>query len=145
MRFMIIRKADAETEAGVMPSAELVADMMAYNEQMIRAGVMVGGDGLRPSRDGARISFKDGKPSIVDGPFAEAKELIAGYTLIQVRDRAEALEWVRRWPAIDGHGHVQLELRRLYEADDFGPEFTPEIRKQEGLLREQADKNAKGG
>jgi len=144
MRFMIIRKADAETEAGVMPSAELVADMMAYNEQMIRAGVMVGGDGLRPSRDGARISFKDGKPSIVDGPFAEAKELIAGYTLIQVRDRAEALEWVRRWPAIDGHGHVQLELRRLYEADDFGAEFTPEIRKQEGLLREQADKNAKG-
>jgi len=145
MRFMIIRKADAETEAGVMPSAELVADMMAYNEQMIRAGVMVGGDGLRPSRDGARISFKDGKPSIVDGPFAEAKELIAGYTLIQVRDRAEALEWVRRWPAIDGHGHVQLELRRLYEADDFGAEFTPEIRKQEELLREQADKNAKGG
>ena len=145
MRFMIIRKADAETEAGVMPSAELVADMMAYNEQMIRAGVMVGGDGLRPSRDGARISFKDGKPSIVDGPFAEAKELIAGYTLIQVRDKAEAMEWVRRWPATDGHGHVQLELRRLYEADDFGAEFTPEIRKQEGLLREQADKNAKGG
>ena len=145
MRFMIIRKADAETEAGVMPSAELVADMMAYNEQMIRAGVMVGGDGLRPSRDGARISFKDGKPSIVDGPFAEAKELIAGYTLIQVRDKAEALEWVRRWPATDGHGHVQLELRRLYEADDFGAEFTPEIRKQEELLREQADKNAKGG
>jgi len=145
MRFMIIRKADAETEAGVMPSAELVADMMAYNEQMIRAGVMVGGDGLRPSRDGARISFKDGKPSIVDGPFAEAKELIAGYTLIQVRDRAEALEWVRRWPAIDGHGNVQLELRRLYETDDFGDAVTPEIRKQEELLRGLAEKNAKGG
>jgi len=145
MRFMIIRKADAETEAGVMPSAQLVADMMAYNEQMIRAGVMVAGDGLRPSRDGARISFKDGKPTVVDGPFAEAKELIAGFTMIQVRDKAEALEWVRRWPAIDGHGNVQLELRRLYEADDFGDEFTPEIRKQEELLRGQADKNAKGG
>jgi len=135
MRFMIIRKADAETEAGVMPSAELVADMMAYNEQMIRAGVMVAGDGLRPSRDGARISFKDGKPTIVDGPFAEAKELIAGYTMIQVRDKDEALEWVRRWPAIDGHGNVQLELRRLYETDDFGDAVTPEIRKQEELLR----------
>jgi len=145
MRFMIIRKADAETEAGVMPSAELVADMMAYNEQMIRAGVMVAGDGLRPSRDGARISFKDGKPTIVDGPFAEAKELIAGYTMIQVRDKDEALEWVRRWPAIDGHGNVQLELRRLYETDDFGDAVTPEIRKQEELLRGLAEKNAKGG
>ena len=145
MRFMIIRKADAETEAGVMPSAELVADMMAYNEQMIRAGVMVAGDGLRPSRDGARISFKDGKPTIVDGPFAEAKELIAGYTMIQVRDKDEALEWVRRWPAIDGHGNVQLELRRLYETDDFGDAVTPEIRKQEELLRGLAAKNAKGG
>jgi len=145
MRFMIIRKADAETEAGVMPSTELVADMMAYNEQMIRAGVMVAGDGLRPSRDGARISFKDGKPTIVDGPFAEAKELIAGYTMIQVRDKDEALEWVRRWPAIDGHGNVQLELRRLYETDDFGDAVTPEIRKQEELLRGLAEKNAKGG
>ena len=145
MRFMIIRKADAETEAGVMPSAELGADMMAYNEQMIRAGVMVAGDGLRPSRDGARISFKDGKPTIVDGPFAEAKELIAGYTMIQVRDKDEALEWVRRWPAIDGHGNVQLELRRLYETDDFGDAVTPEIRKQEELLRGLAEKNAKGG
>jgi len=145
MRFMIIRKADAETEAGVMPSAQLVADMMAYNEQMIRAGVMVAGDGLRPSRDGARISFKDGKPTIVDGPFAEAKELIAGYTMIQVRDKDEALEWVRRWPAIDGHGNVQLELRRLYETDDFGDAVTPEIRKQEELLRGLAEKNAKGG
>ena len=145
MEFMVIRKADAETEAGVMPSAELVADMMAYNEQMIRAGVMVAGDGLRPSRDGARISFKDGKPTIVDGPFAEAKELIAGYTMIQVRDKDEALEWVRRWPAIDGHGNVQLELRRLYETDDFGDAVTPEIRKQEELLRGLAEKNAKGG
>jgi len=145
MRFMIIRKADAETEAGVMPSAQLVADMMAYNEQMIRAGVMVGGDGLRPSRDGARISFKDGKPTVIDGPFAEAKEMIAGYSLIQVRDQAEALEWVRRWPAIDGHGNVQLELRRIYEADEFGDAVTPEIRKQEQMLRELGAKNAKGG
>jgi hypothetical protein len=135
MRFMIIRKADEETEASAMPSEELVTAMMAYNEEMIRAGVMVGGDGLKPTSKGARIKFSGGKPTITDGPFAETKELIAGFTLIQVASREEALVWVRRWPVEDADGHVELELRELYEADDFGEAATPAIRKQEELLK----------
>ena len=138
MRFMIIRKADESTEAGEMPTQSLVDAMMAYNEEMIRAGVMVGGDGLKPSVRGARITFRDGTPSVTDGPFAETKELIAGYTLIETASRDEALEWARRWPAEDADGHVELELRELYEADDFGDEFTDAIRRQEALLRAQA-------
>jgi hypothetical protein len=141
MRFMIIRKADESTEAGARPSAALVDAMMKYNEEMIRAGVMVGGDGLKPSVRGARIKFRGGSPTITDGPFAEAKELIAGFTLIQVGSREEALEWVKRWPAEDGDGEVELELRELYEADDFGDEFTPAIRRQEELLRDHQTRN----
>ncbi|HEX5872706.1 MAG TPA: YciI family protein [Longimicrobium sp.] len=120
MRFMIIRKADPETEAGVKASEELITAMARYNEEMINAGVMVGGDGLHPSARGARIRFSDGKPVITDGPFTEAKELIAGYTLIQVASREEALEWVKRWPTLDGHGNVELELRQLYELEELG-------------------------
>ena len=136
MKFMIIRKADKDTEAGMMPTEQLVTDMLKYNEEMIRAGVMFDGMGLQPSVKGARIKFRDGKPTVIDGPFAEAKELIAGFTLIQVKSREEALEWVKRWPPIDGNGNVELELRQIYEAEDFGAEFTPEIRKQEELLRD---------
>jgi len=120
MRFMIIRKADAETEAGVMASEELIEAMARYSEEMINAGVMLGGDGLQPSSKGARIRFRNGKPIITDGPFTEAKEMIAGYTLIQAASREEALEWVKRWPAIDGHGNVELELRQVYELTDLG-------------------------
>jgi hypothetical protein len=120
MRFMIIRKADAETEAGVMASEELIEAMARYNEEMINAGVMVGGDGLHPSSKGARIRFQNGKPIITDGPFTEAKEMIAGYTMIQVAAREEALEWVKRWPTIDGHGNVELELRQVYELSELG-------------------------
>jgi hypothetical protein len=138
MRFMIIRKADAETEAGAMPTEQLVSDMMRYNEEMVNAGVMKGGDGLQPSAKGFRVKFTGGKPTVTDGPFAEAKELIAGYTLIDVASREEAIAWATRWPAIDGHGHVQLEVRQLYEAEDFGEEFTPAIRRQEELLRARA-------
>ncbi|MGJ7506997.1 YciI family protein [Variovorax sp. GT1P44] len=138
MKFMIIRKADKDTEAGMMPTEQLVTDMMKYNEEMIRAGVMFDGMGLQPSVKGARIKFNGGKPTITDGPFAEAKELIAGFTLIQVKSRDEALEWAKRWPPIDGNGNVELELRQVYEAEDFGAEFTPELRKQEELLRERA-------
>ena len=138
MRFMVIRKADPQTEAGMMPSQELIDAMTAYNEEMVRAGVMLAGDGLRPSRDGARVKFRGGKPTIVDGPFAESKELVAGYSILQVSSREEALEWVKRWPVEDGDGEVELELRELYEAEDFGDEFTPDIRRQESLLREQA-------
>jgi hypothetical protein len=132
---MIIRKADAETEAGVMPTEQLVADMLAYNGELVKAGVMLGGDGLQPSSKGARIKFSGGQPTVIDGPFAEAKELVAGYTLIDVRSREEAIEWVKRWPVSDGHGEVELELRQVYEADDFGDEFTPALREQEERLR----------
>ena len=138
MRFMIIRKADPQTEAWAKPSKALVDAMMAYNEEMIRAGVMLGGDGLKPSARGARIKFSKGKPKITDGPFAEAKELVAGFTIIQVASREEALAWVKRWPVEDGDGEVELELRELYEAGDFGDEATPAIQRQERLLREQA-------
>jgi hypothetical protein len=137
MRFMIIRKADADTEAAAMPSAELFAAMGAYNEAMVNAGVMVSGEGLLPSSRGARIRFHDGMPTITDGPFAEAKELIAGFTIIQVASREEALEWVKRWPAEDGNGNVELELRRIAEAEDFGEAFTPELREQEDRLRDR--------
>ena len=128
MRFMIIRKADAATEASALPTAQLVTDMTRYNQEMVDAGVMLGGDGLKPSARGARIRFSGGKPVVTDGPFAEAKELVAGFTIIQAGSRQEALEWVKRWPTSDGDGEVELELRELYEADDFGEEFAPEIR-----------------
>jgi len=142
MRFMIIRRADEETEAGTLPTQELVDAMMRYNEQMMNAGVMTGGDGLQPTSKGALVRFQDGRPTVMDGPFAEAKELIAGYTLIQVNSREEALEWMKRWPVEDAHGHVTLELRQLYEADDFGEEFTPALRAQEERFREREAQNA---
>jgi hypothetical protein len=136
MRFMIIRKADPQTEAWAKPSEALVKAMMAYNEEMIRAGVMLSGDGLKPSARGARIKFSRGKPRITDGPFAESKELVAGFTIIQVATREEALAWVKRWPVEDGDGEVELELRELFEADDFGDVATSAIQRQEELLRE---------
>jgi len=139
MRFMIIRKADANTEAGVLPSQQLLSDMMQYNEELVKAGVMLAGEGLHPSAKGARVQFRDGKPTVIDGPFSETKELIAGFTMIQVRSREEAIEWVKRWPPSDGD--VTLELRRVYEAEDFGEQFTPELRKQEEALRAQAAQN----
>ena len=142
MRFMIIRRADEETEAGALPTQELVDAMMRYNEQMMNAGVMTGGDGLQPTSKGALVKFQDGRPTVMDGPFAEAKELIAGYTLIQVNSREEAVEWMKRWPVEDAHGHVTLELRQLYEADDFGEEFTPALRAQEERFRVREAQNA---
>ena len=138
MRFMIIRKADKNTEAGTMPSTELIAAMMKYNEEMIQAGVMLAGEGLQPSAKGARIKFSAGKPTIFDGPFAETKELIAGFTMIQVQARQEAIDWVKRWPALDGDGAVELELRQVFEAEDFGDEFTLELRETEERLRQQS-------
>jgi hypothetical protein len=137
MRFMIIRKADPQTEAWAKPSRALVQAMMAYNEEMIQAGVMLSGDGLKPSSRGARIRFSKGKPKVTDGPFAESKELVAGFTIIQVASREEALRRVMRWPVEDGDGEVELELRELYEADDFGDDATPAIQRQEALLRER--------
>jgi hypothetical protein len=119
MRFMIIRKADKDTEAGVMPSEALLSAMGRYNEEMIKAGVMLAGEGLQPSSKGARIKFSGGVPTIIDGPFTETKELIAGFTIIEVGSKEEALAWVRRWPALDGGGEVELELRQVFELSDF--------------------------
>lgn len=135
MRFMIIRKADEQTEAGVMPGEALLTAMGNYMGDLAKAGVLLAGEGLQPSSKGARIRFSGGKPVVTDGPFAEAKELIAGFTLIEVSSRAEALEWVKRWPAEDGDGAVELELRQVFEAGDFGSEFTPELREAEERLR----------
>jgi hypothetical protein len=138
MRFMIIRKADEQTEAGVLPTEAQIASMMQYNEELVKAGVLLAGEGLHPSSKATRVTFRGGEPTIVDGPFAEAKELIAGFTIIQTRTREEALEWVRRWPEAD----VELELRQVFEADDFGDEFTPELREQEERLRAESGQTA---
>jgi len=138
MKFMIIRKADTATEAGEMPSEALLAAMLKYNEELAKAGVFLDGVGLQPSSKAVRVKFAQGKPRVIDGPFAETKELIAGFTMIQVKSREEAVEWVRRWPREDGD--VELEIRQVFEADDFGPNLTPEIRVKEERLRQQAAK-----
>lgn len=135
MRFMIIRKADRKTEAGVMPTQDLLAAMGAYMEELGRAGVLLDGEGLHPSSRGVRLRFQGGKPTVVDGPFTETKELIAGYTMIQAKTREEAIEWARRWPALDGDGEVELEIRQVFEAEEFGEEFTPQMREAEAKLR----------
>jgi hypothetical protein len=140
MRFMIIRKADKSTETGVMPTHALIAAMGRYNEELVNAGVMLAGEGLQPSSKGFRVRFSGGKPAIVDGPFAETKELIAGFTMIQVKSREEALAWVRRWPPLDGNGQAELEIRQVFEAEDFGAEFTPDLREAEERLRTELEK-----
>lgn len=143
MRFMILRKADKDTEAYVMPTERLLAEMGKYMEEMANAGILIGGEGLHPSSKGTRVKFSGGKPSVIDGPFAETKELVAGYALIQVKSRDEAIEWTQRWPAIDGDGDVELEIRQVFEAEDFGAEFTPELREQEDRLRAQVAEQKK--
>jgi hypothetical protein len=120
MRFMIIRKADDETEAGVLPSEELIVAMARYIEEMVKAGVMIMGEGLKPSSQGARVKFSGGRPTVMDGPFTETKELVAGVSVIDVASREEAIEWVRRWPTIDGHGNVEIEIRPLYQMEELG-------------------------
>ena len=119
MRFMIIRRADQQTEAGAEPSRQLIDDMLAFHEEMAKAGILLTGDGLHPTSEGALVTFSDGKPTVIDGPFAESKELIAGFTMIRVASKAEALAWVKRWPAADADGHVTLELRRVYEPEEI--------------------------
>jgi hypothetical protein len=120
MQFLVIRKADAETEAGVMPSAQLIDDMTSYNAKLVERGVMKSGAGLLPSSKGARVSFSNGKPSVVDGPFAEAKELIAGFSVIEANSLAEVIELVKDWPQSDGHGNAQIEIRQIATAEDLG-------------------------
>ncbi|AVR97691.1 YciI family protein [Pseudoduganella armeniaca] len=135
MRFMIIVKASADSEAGRMPSTELLAAMGKYNEELVNAGVLLAGEGLHPSSRGARVRFNGGERTVVDGPFQETKELIAGFWLIQVKSMDEAIEWVKRAPMLDGD---EIEIRRVFEAEDFGAELTPELREQEARLRERA-------
>jgi hypothetical protein len=120
MRFMMIRKADANTEAGAPPSEMILDAMGKYNEEMVKAGVMLAGDGLKPSSQGARVKFTRGKPTVIDGPFAETKELVAGFSVIEVKSKEEAIEWAKRWPAIDSEENVEIELRPVYELSDFG-------------------------
>jgi hypothetical protein len=136
MRFMILVRADANTEAGVLPSEELLTEMGKYNEELAKAGVLLAGEGLQPSSKGARVKFSGGKRTVIDGPFAETKELIAGFWLIQVKSKEEAIEWVKRCPN-PLEGEAEIEIRQVYEASDFGPEFTPELRKAEERLRAQ--------
>jgi hypothetical protein len=133
---MVIMKADAETEAGVMPSEEVLAAMGKYNEELVKAGVMLAGEGLHPSSKGARVHLQGDKRTVIDGPFAEAKELIAGFWLIDVKSRDEAIEWVKRVPSGEGQDAV-IEIRQVFEAEDFGEAFTPELRAAEQALREQ--------
>ncbi|MCQ4313013.1 YciI family protein [Pseudomonas stutzeri] len=136
MRFMVMIKANRDTEAGVMPSEEILAAMGQYNEELANAGVLLGGEGLHPSRRGARVRFSEGQTSVVDGPFIETRELIAGYWLFQTASLQDAIDWVTRCPA-SAIGESEIEIRQVFEAEDFGAEFTPELREQEERLRTQ--------
>ena len=134
MRFMVIVKANQDSEAGVMPGTELLAAMGKYNEELVKAGVMLAGEGLAPSSKGVRVKFEGSKRTVTDGPFTETKELIAGFWLWQCKSKEEAVEWLKRAPF---DGGTEIELRQVFEAEDFGAEFTPELREQEKRLREQ--------
>jgi hypothetical protein len=140
---MIIVKATKESEAGVMPSEQLLADMGKFNEELAKAGVLLAGEGLQPSSKGARVKFSGKKRTVVDGPFAETKELIAGFWLLQVRSKEEAVEWIKRAPN-PHEGESEIEIRQVFEAEDFGAEFTPELREQEERIRVQVAGQAAG-
>jgi hypothetical protein len=140
MRFMILVKADKNSEAGVLPDEKLLAEMGKFNEELVKAGVMLAGEGLQPSSKGARVKFSGSKRTVIDGPFAETKELIAGYWLWQVKSKEEAVEWVKRCPNPFPGTESEIEIRQLFEAEDFGAEFRPELREQEERLRAQMDK-----
>ena len=143
MRFMVIVKATKNSEAGVMPSAELLAEMGAFNEELAKADVLLAGEGLQPSSKGARVKFSGSKRIVTDGPFAETKELVAGFWLWQVKSKQEAIEWAKRCPHPMPGEEAEIEIRQVFEAEDFGGEFTPEMRGQGELLRARAEKTAK--
>lgn len=138
MRVMVLIKATAQSEAGEMPRQELLEQMTVFNEELVRAGVMLAGEGLHPSSEGVRVEFSGAERKVIDGPFAETKELLAGYWLWQVRSMEEAIEWVKRIPNPTGE-HGVVEVRPVFEADDFGEEFTPELREREARLRAQTE------
>ena len=139
MRIMVLVKGDRDTEAGVMPSEQILADMGKFNEELVKAGVMLAGEGLHPSSKGARVKFEGKKRTVTDGPFAESKELVAGFWLWQVRSKEEAIEWLKRAPFED----TEVEIRQVYENDDFGEAFTPELRAQEDRIRAEAARQAR--
>jgi hypothetical protein len=141
MRVVVMVKANADSEAGVPPSTELLTQMTAYNEELVKAGIMLGGEGLHPSSKGVRIQFSGAQRNVVDGPFTETKELVAGYWLWQVRDMDEAIEWAKRCPNPTGEESV-LELRPVFEAEDFGENLTPELREKEEQLRSQVEERS---
>jgi hypothetical protein len=134
MRFMVMVKSDERAENGLMPTEDELAAMSRYNEEMVKAGVLLAGEGLHPTAKGTRIKFEAGRPSVIDGPFAEAKELIAGFWLIDVKSKDEAIEWMKRMPCTDG-AEVNLEIRQVFEADDFGDAYTPELRERDEATR----------
>jgi hypothetical protein len=137
MRFMVMVKATKESEAGVMPSQQRLAEMGRYNEELVKAGVLLAGEGLHPSSRGVRVRFSGKERTVIDGPFAETKELVAGFWLLQVRSKEEVIEWVRRCPnPFDGES--EIEIRQVFEADDFGEALTPELRAQEERLRQSS-------
>jgi len=139
MRFMVIVKATKDTEAGALPDQKILAEMGKFNEELVKAGVMLAGEGLQPTSKGARVRFSGSKRTVIDGPFTESKELIAGFWLWQVKSLEEAIEWVKRCP--NPHpGESEIEIRQVFEASDFGVEFTPELREQEERLRAQIEK-----
>ena len=137
MRVMVIVKADENSEAGVMPSQQLLTEMGKYNEELVKAGIMLAGEGLHPTSKGKRIKFNGGNRIVTDGPFAETRELIAGFWLWKVNSMEEAVEWLKRAPF---DGGAEIEIRRIFEAEDFGDEFTPELREQENRIRAEAEK-----
>ena len=137
MRFMVLLKADKNTEAGVLPDEKLLTDMGKYNEELVKAGVLLSGEGLQPSSKGARVKFSGEKRTVIDGPFPEAKDLVAGFWMFQVKSKEEAIEWVKRCPNPTGT-EAEIEIRQVFEASDFGPALTPELREQEERLRAQA-------
>lgn len=143
MRVMVIVKATKNSEANVMPDEKLMTEMGKFNEELMKAGVLLAGDGLHPSNKGKRIRFADGKKSVIDGPFAETKELIAGYWMWQVKSMDEAVEWARRCPSPMPGEESELEIRPVFEAEDFGAEFTPELRAQEDKLRAELEQKQK--
>ena len=140
MRVMVLIKANEDSEKGVMPDEKFFAEMGNYNEELAKAGIMLAGEGLHPSSKGVRVRFEGDRRTVIDGPFAETKELLAGFWLWQVRSMEEAIEWIKRCPSPEGAGMGEIELRPVFEADDFGAEFTPELREQEERIREQITK-----
>ena len=143
MRFMVMVKADKNSEAGALPDEKLLAEMGKYNEDLVKAGVMLAGEGLHPSSKGARVRFSGNKRTVIDGPFAETKELVAGFWILQAKSKEEAIEWVKRAPNPFPGTESEIEIRQIFEAEDFGEAFTPELRKQEDRIRAQAENNAR--